>query len=227
MNYYQISCGETDDRRVEREIAFSIEADPNRKNFETETGYLKLNFSASGRSNSESKAKRQMWSYELDGETKNAEFSNFSWSKNNGWILDKEINASCLRISNGAQLVIPYKPIKFAGNTQGEQSHTVEMQFRIRNIQNYDNLIKNITRYQFGEGEDAPKDDQYYADFKAQRHDKDGYDNYDAYLQAVLPPDQYELLTISEVEKEIQINNIVAGLYDYNNDNVTGFCVGT
>jgi hypothetical protein len=39
---------------------------------------------ATGRSNSESKAKRQTWSYELDGEIKNAEFSNFSWTKNNG-----------------------------------------------------------------------------------------------------------------------------------------------
>jgi hypothetical protein len=82
-------------------------------------------------------------------------------------MMDKEINQTCLRISNGAQLSIPYKPMTFASNNLDSQSHTVELQFRIRNIQNYDNLIKNITRYKFGEGDDAPTDDTYYEEFKA------------------------------------------------------------
>ena len=225
QNTYQISCGETEDRYVEREISFTIEVDPNRTDFQTETGNLKLNFMATGRSNSESKAKRQTWSYELDGEIKNAEFSNFSWTKNNGWMLDKETNTSYLRISNGAQLTIPYKSMTFASNNLDNQSHTVELQFRIRNIQNYDNLIKNITRYKFGEGDDAPTDDNYYEEFKAQK--ETGYDNYDAFLQWRLTPEDYEKLAIWKVEKVIQVDNVVAGLYDYYNNTAIGFCVGT
>lgn len=226
QNAYQISCGETEDRYVEREISFTIEEDSNRTDFKIDTSDLKLNFDATGRSNSESKTKRASWSYELNGQQKNAQFTNFNWY-NNGWTTDKETNSTCLRISNGAQLSIPYDTMIFANNIVGQQSHTIEMQFRIRNIQNYDNLIKNITRYQFGEEENAPNDETEYKAFKAQRYEEGGYDNYDAYLQAVLPPDKYELLVIRGVEKEIQIDNIVAGLYDYNNNNVVGVCVGT
>lgn len=224
QNTYQISCGETEDRYVEREIGFTIEVDPNRTDFQTESGNLKLNFMATGRSNSESKAKRQTWSYTLDNEVKTATFTDFNWY-NNGWMMDKEINQTCLRISNGAQLSIPYKSMTFASNNLDSQSHTVELQFRIRNIQNYDNLIKNITRYKFGEGDDAPTDDTYYEEFKVQKDT--GYDNYDAFLQWRLTPEDYEKLAIWKVEKVIQVDNVVAGLYDYYNNTAIGFCVGT
>ena len=219
LNSYQISCGETEDRYVEREIQFNIEIDPNRTDFEIIQSDLNLNFTATGRSNSEPLGKRQNWSYILDGVRKQAEFTDFNWY-NNGWYMDNDINTSCVRISNGAQLSIPYKPMVFASSESDKQSHTVELQFKVSNIQKYGNLITNITRYK--------GDETYYENFKKQ--EKDGYDNYDIYLQKTLDADVYEALTDTEnfdrVQKIISTNNIVAGLYDINGDSVTGFCIG-
>jgi hypothetical protein len=81
----------------------------------------------------------------------------------------------------------------FASNSAQNQSHTVEMQFKISNISKYDNLITNITRYE-GDGD-------WYDAFKAQKDT--GYSNYDAYLQATLTPAQYENLKYVKVEKVI------------------------
>jgi len=217
LNSYQISCGETDEKFVKREIEFKVVKDPNRDMTVEQAGLL-LDFSATGRSNSESAAKRQLWSYTLNGEKKNAIFENFNWY-NNGWMMDSSINQSCLRISNGARLTIPFQQMVFAAGVSGQESHTVEMQFRIRNVQKYDNLITNITRYQ-GDG-------VWYEAFKAQKDT--GYSNYDAYLQATLDPDTYDNLKFQTVEKNINITNVAAGLYDYDATNVkaTGFCVGT
>ena len=58
LNSYQISCGETEDRYVEREIQFNIEIDPNRTDFEVIQSDSNLNFTATGRSNSEPLGKR-------------------------------------------------------------------------------------------------------------------------------------------------------------------------
>ena len=220
LNSYQISCGETDDRFVEREIQFNIEADPERTDFKTHEADLKLNFNATGRSNSEPAGKRSNWTYTLDNVRKQAIFEDFNWF-NNGWDLDEEINTSCIKISNGAKLTIPYKSMVFASSESDKQSHTVEMQFKISNIQKYGNLIRNITRY-IG-------DENYYLDFK-QKEAQGLYDNYDIYLQKELEPDVYEALTDTEnfdkVQKIISTNNIVAGLYDIKDNSVTGFCVG-
>jgi hypothetical protein len=62
---------------------------------------------ATGRSNSEPAAKRSTWSYDLKGVKKYATFDKFNWF-NNGWRMDPSINTSCLRISNGAEVRIPY-----------------------------------------------------------------------------------------------------------------------
>jgi predicted aldo/keto reductase-like oxidoreductase len=82
-------------------------------------------------------------------------------------------------------------------------------------------LITNITRYK--------GDEDYYKAFEAQR--ETGYDNYDIYLQKTLNADVYETLTDTEnfdrVQKDIAINNIIAGLYDIKDNKVTGFCLGT
>ena len=217
LNSYQISCGETDEKFVKREIEFKVVKDPNRDMTVEQAGLL-LDFSATGRSNSESAAKRQLWSYTLNGEKKTATFEDFNWY-NNGWTMDSSINQSCLRISNGAKFTIPFQQMVFAAGVSGQESHTVEMQFRIRNVQKYDNLITNITRYQ-GDG-------VWYENFKAQK--ETGYSNYDAYLQATLDPTTYENLKFHTVEKNINIANVAAGLYDYDATNVkvTGFCVGT
>ena len=216
MNSYQISCGESDDRRVEREINFKVVKDPNR-DMTIKTENLLLNFVPTGRSNSEAAAQRQTWTYELEGETKKAVFTNFNWC-NNGWHMDEETKQSCLRISNGARFSIPLfkNGMTFASSSSGEQSNTIEIQFKIRNVQNYSNLITNITRY---EGDDA-----WYAAFLNQ----DKYTNYDAYLQATLDPDVYDNLVFVRVQKNINLSNIVCGFYSLDeNANVTGACIGT
>lgn len=225
LNSYQISCGETDQRKVEREVSFRVVKDPDRDMTVLQDNLL-LDFSATGRSNDEAPAKRKTWSYELkanaadpdgSGVKKSAIFDKFTWTSKNGWNVDPEINQTRLSISNGATLTIPFKAMEFAKNTAGKNSHTIEMQIRIRNIQKYGNLITNITRYE--------NDTAYYNAFIAQSR----YDNYDAYLQATLKPDEYEGLKFFRVQKDIQINNVVGGLYDYDSSSksVVGFCIGT
>jgi hypothetical protein len=68
-----------------------------------------LNFDPKGRSNNESKLKRDKWSYEgID-----AKFINFNWY-NNGWMMD-DSNRTYLRISNGAKFELPLGVTQFAG----------------------------------------------------------------------------------------------------------------
>lgn len=129
INYYQISCGEGE-LKEEREISFSVEQDPNRKMEVVKSDYLKLNFDAKGRSNSESVANRQKW--ENADKTIKASFDNFNWY-NNGWLMDEDKN-TFLRISNGASFSLPIGPMTFASNVSTEQSNSIEFQFKIRNI---------------------------------------------------------------------------------------------
>ena len=226
LNSYQISCGETDARRVEREITFRVQEDPIRTDFAPVSDNLLLNFNATGRSNDEAPAKRKQWSYELKtnksdadgtGVIKHAIFENFTWTDKNGWTVDPETKQTRLTISNGARFTIPFKSMEFGKGTAGKESHTVEMQIRVRNIQKYGNLIANITRYE--------NDTEHYNAFIKQTK----YDNYDAYLQANLDPEAYENLKFVKVQKDIQINNVVGGLYHYDESSqtATGFCVGT
>ena len=216
QNRYQISCGEDEKRRTMREIRFTVVEDENRKDFVIESADLMVNFTATGRTNAESAAKRQSWSYDLGGTTKYATFTDFNW-RNNGWVMDPAINQSCLRISNGAKLSIPYQQMIFGSTSAEQQSHSVELQFRVTNAQKYDKLISNITRYE--------NDGDWFKAFEAQTK----FTNYDAYLQATLTPEEYEGLKFDKVQKVINIDNIVGGLYDYDasTGSVTGFCIGT
>ena len=216
QNKYQISCGEDDKRKAEREIIFTVVEDENRKDFVVEAADLMVNFSAVGRTNTESAAKRQTWNYKLGNEVKSATFTDFNW-RNNGWMMDSDINQSCLRISNGAKFSIPYQQMIFGSSTAEQQSHSVELQFKITNVQKYDKLISNITRYK--------DDSKWFAAFEAQSK----YTNYDAYLQATLTPTEYEKLKFDKVQKVINVDNIVGGLYDYDKESnsITGFCIGT
>jgi hypothetical protein len=125
---------------VRREIAFNVKTDPNRDmNIIAEN--LMLSFDATGRSNSESAANREKWQYN----DYKATFENFNWY-NNGWLLD-ENNNTCLRISNGAKFSIPIGPMTLNSNVSGIKKCTFEFQFKVKNISNYNKLIKEITRY--------------------------------------------------------------------------------
>jgi hypothetical protein len=101
---------------------------------------LKVNFVATGRSNSESKLSRE--TLEING--KYAEFKNFNWY-NNGWVFDDN-NTTCLRVSNGAEVSIPIGQLSF-DNSSSTPTHSIEIQFKIRNPQNYSKVITKYTRY--------------------------------------------------------------------------------
>lgn len=202
QNYYTISCGQ-EENEVRREITFLVSEDPTRTGMKITEAGLRYSFNASGRSNSESAASRIKCSYtDNNNITIDAKLENFNWY-NNGWVLD-DVGNSCLRISNGAKFTIPLGQTKFATSNNTNQSHTFEFQFKVRNVQDYSQIIHNVTRYKsnseashgrtFGSWTDdfsyngEPSvyrafTDRTYLDWSNGRI----YDNYDAFLQWYLP----------------------------------------
>lgn len=224
LNTYSITYEEDPENIVTRIIEFRVIQDPTRKDFGIQkSSYLTLNFDASGRSNSESDLKRATWSYDKGNEKIYAEFNNFNWY-NNGWITEN--GKTCLRISNGAKFSIPVGDMVFAGNNDREQSHTLEFQFKIRNVQDYSNLIHNITRYK--------NDSEVFAAFyDSQTGYKTDFTNYDAYLAdffknggSIGDCHDYDDLEFDRVEKQINLKAVACGYYSGNNQSVIGVCLG-
>ena len=201
QNYYTIACGK-EENEVRREITFLVSEDPNRAGMKIAEAGLRYVFNASGRSNSESAASRVKCSYTNNDSTIEAQFDNFNWY-NNGWMMDDKGN-SCLRISNGAKFTIPLGQTKFATQNASNQSHTFEFQFKVRNVQDYSQIIHNVTRYRanteathgrtFGSWTDDFSyngDPSVYQAFTERTYlewsNGRVYDNYDAFLQWYLP----------------------------------------
>lgn len=229
QNFYAIECGQTEEyTAIRNDIIFTVLPDPTRLDFHlSKESSLEINFDPFGRSNNESAAKRQLWSYGDEDNKVYANFDNFNWY-NNGWFADAQAKSAYLRISNGAKLTIPFKPMEFGG-TNGT-SNSIELAFKIRNIQKYNNLITNVTRYEIptgeynGNGEPIYRSDEVdYENFK----NDPKYTNYDAYLQAKLSPDEYDNLKFLEVQKLINLEGAVFSYYSGDNTNATGMCVGT
>ena len=246
QNYYSITCG-VDENLVTREITFTLIEDPNRAGMKTETASLRYVFDASGRSNNESEANRVKCSYNNGVDTPiDAKLENFNWY-NNGWMLDDDGN-SCLRISNGAKLSIPLGVTTFATNSNSAQSHTFEFQFKIRNVQDYGQIIHNVTRYK---GNSEAKhgtvynwtDDEVYEVYNNRSYldwsEGRIYDNYDAFLSWYLPayiahhpelqdpnqqvfPPTYDDLEYRSTVKILN-TNYASGMYY---DGVHGICIG-
>ena len=215
INRYSIGCGDT-----ERSFTFTVVADPNRKMEYMKKDNLKLEFSAVGRSNDESATNRATWkSGNVVGR-----FKDFNW-RTNGWVYDDR-NQTCLRISNGAEFVIPYGKMVFNGIDSSTQSNSIEIQFKVRNIQDYSNLIKNTTRYE--------DDSDWYAAFTAP--DQTRYDNYDAFLQYYLPiwsetqPETkkktYDDLKFAYVQKDVSLSKAVCKYLSGSEAAPVGFCLG-
>jgi hypothetical protein len=215
INRYSIGCGDT-----ERVFTFNVVKDPTRTMEYMKKDNLKLEFNAMGRSNSESAVNREIWTTP-DGKIK-AEFSNFNWY-NNGWIPDDK-NQTCLRISNGAQFKIPYGKMIFNGIDASIQSNSIEIQFKVRNIQDYSNLIKNTTRYK--------DDSKFYTAFTSQSV----YNNYDAFLQYYIPiwnetqPEasrtSYDDLKFDYVQKDVSLSKAVCKYLSGSASAPVGFCLG-
>ena len=219
LNDYQISC-----EGVTREIEFNVLQTG--KMTLANKATLRLNFDAAGRSNKESTVTRGVWTstsaYETTGydgttpiyKTYSGEFENFNWY-NNGWINDSD-NNTCLRISNGAKFKIPLGATTFNSSAEGSQSQTFEFEFKIRNVQNYEHLIKLVTRY--------VDDEAYYQEYLTRLAD---YDNYDQFLQAYLPTigKSYDDLVYRTVQSDISTSTALCNYYD--ESGAVGFCLGT
>lgn len=243
INYYTITCG-IEDNEARKEIQFSVVEDPNRAGMKLSTAGLRFLFDASGRSNSESRTNREKYSYtDKNNNTIEAKFSNFNWY-NNGWVIDSDTGNTCLRVSNGAVFSIPLKQTRFATSNSSNQSHTFEFQFKVRNVQDYSNIVHNITRYQ-GNTDDRYNtypgwvDNEVYTTFNNKSYlnetwsDGKEYDNYDAFLQWYLPahkaafpdstwPPSYDDIEYRKTEKLLS-TNYAAGKYF---DGQHGICIG-
>lgn len=167
-NILKLTCGVT-------KRTLEIQVNPNSRNLElSNIEDLKVNLTAKGRTNSEPSVLREKWSYEWKDNSGNitirdAILNNFNWY-NNGWVLDEDGN-SCLRISNGSSVKIPF-PGKYVYNQMGGAfpSATFEFRFKVKNIQKYEYQIRNITQYQVngvwkdsvGEDEEVDKNEYGY-----------------------------------------------------------------
>ena len=180
---------------------------------------LLVKFDAAGRSNSETTISREKWQFantDAFGDKATnykGEFEGFNWY-NNGWILDENKN-TCLRISNGAKFKIPLGNTRFNSSTQGQQSHTFEFQFKIRNVQNYEHLIRLVTRYK----DDSAKYDEYLLD-------KDNYDSYEQFLQIKYKDWYNNTAEFDKVESVVSTATALCNYFDTAGNNV-GFCLGT
>jgi hypothetical protein len=93
---------------------------------EAETEGLELFLTSNGRSNNEEHP--GVWKYN----TIEAAFTGFNF-KTNGWVLDDD-NVTVLRISQGAKLEIPFYSFFSDFKQTGK---TIEMEFRVKNVENF------------------------------------------------------------------------------------------
>lgn len=100
---------------------------------------LLMNFTSTGRSNQESASKRNVW---VSGSYK-ASFSNFNWY-NNGWMNDNDGEGSYLSIANGSSISIPCPTLAL-----NSQDYSIEIRFRVKNIQAYSTLVTTDPHYYF------------------------------------------------------------------------------
>ena len=109
---------------------------------------------ANGRSNNTSLERRLQWEYINDkNQTIAADLINFNW-KNNGWCLDDN-GRSCLRISNGAKVEIPFNLFPIEKPSVG--GFTIDLEFKPYNLYSY-NLLTQATETK--EYEDENGDDR-------------------------------------------------------------------
>lgn len=127
-NEFRIKCGNT-----ERRFSIDCVALTERDLSVIKDGLI-LNLDATGRSNNEDVENRYSWP--RGNKTNGIKFTNFNWY-NNGWITDESTGFTCLRISNGASISIPFTKLN---SEQLEKSLALEFRFKIRNVKEYTTL---------------------------------------------------------------------------------------
>ena len=110
-----------------------------------------LYLTAMGKSNSQ--VDKNVWTWSnpaISSEVYAANFENFLWGKENGWLTDKN-GDSVLKLSNGAKLTIPnYYPFKTEATEDGL---TIELDFMFSGVLDYSKpLIQCLSTY-ISEGE--------------------------------------------------------------------------
>ena len=138
-NIFTIQCG-----LASKDIIFEVTTEGSRDLGLVDAGILRLNLSSTGRSNGESLAKRTTWEYkDPDNNVYTTTFKDFNWY-NNGWKDDNDGKGSYLSVANGSSADINFRTIPF--NT-GNKSYTIELRFRVRNVQEYSTLVKTEPYY--------------------------------------------------------------------------------
>jgi hypothetical protein len=127
-NEFSIKCGNT-----ERRFSIDCVALTERDLSVIKEGLI-LNLDASGRSNNEDVENRYSWP--RGNRTNGIKFNDFNWY-NNGWITDEKTGLTCLRISNGASISIPFTKLN---SEQLEKHLALEFRFKIRNVKEYTTL---------------------------------------------------------------------------------------
>lgn len=110
--------------------AFTINVEESEIEIEAETDSLVLALTSTGRSNLEEHP--EVWNYE--GIQSSLTGFNFV---SNGWVRDDD-NETVLRVNNGASVTIPYKPFATDFRLGGK---TIEIEFAVRDVQNYNTSI--------------------------------------------------------------------------------------
>jgi len=141
-NTYTIACGSTS-----KNISFYVTTEGSRDLGLVHTNSLIMNLSATGRSNDEIAVNRPVWAYNNYVAT----FNDFNWYSN-GWKNDNDAMGSYLSVTNGANVEIPF--MNYSGNmptpftfNDGLTNYTIELRFRVRNIQEYSTLVTTIPYY--------------------------------------------------------------------------------
>jgi len=127
-----------------------------------------MNLSSTGRSSDEIAANRETWA---DGAYK-ATLNGFNWY-NNGWKNDDDGNGAYLSIANGATVTIPFRnfatnPIEDFQFNGVNKNYTLEVRFRIRNVQEYSTLVTTNPYYYVMENGIKSEHGVPIADIKAQ-----------------------------------------------------------
>jgi hypothetical protein len=178
-------------------------------------------FSPIGRSNSEPYSSRIQWPKDPTADTEMAVFENFNWV-NNGWMLDEKTNKTALVVTNGAKVKFPLGTKRFGGSNQSEEAHTIEIMFKVNNIEKYNSLITNHTRYEndtaYEIEKGGPKVNLWDEFINKNGHT---FINYDSFLQWRLG-DQYDKLKFAGIIKEIHTEHAICRYYD----NKNGLCLG-
>ena len=89
-----------------------------------------------------------------------------------------------------------------SGSQATEQSHSIELTFKVRNVQDYSNLIRTITRYK--------NDENLYKAFYDEETGKFNttYTNYDSFLAWYLKTYEVEFVDKNGIKRRMEYDDL-------------------